>query len=180
MTFFNNLKSLTFRYVIIKSIVMKHQSILLALILLSILACQNNKENTSEKKDKINEEVMQSNELGGTWELTGFYNYKDNEVVDSFEMNPEFRQIKMYADNKVMWCKHKAADSSDWFGYGTYSFDGDRLTEILDFGSKVMNEVIADKKEFTYELMLTDNRFEQIELDEDGNRIYSENYKRIE
>ncbi len=79
-----------------------------------------------------------------------------------------------------MWCKHKPADSSDWFGYGTYNFDGDRLTEVLDFGSKVMDEVIAEKKQFNFELQLQEDHFQQIELDEDGNRVYSENYIRVE
>jgi hypothetical protein len=148
-------------------------------LLLSILACQSNSKDTTSNEGTSMTELVETKNLSGTWELTGFFNYKDNKVVDSFEMNPDFRQIKMYTDNKVMWCKHKAADSSDWFGYGTYTYDGDRLTEILDFGSKVMDEVIAEKKKFTYELLLTDNRFEQIELDEDGNRIYSENYVRI-
>ena len=121
-----------------------------------------------------------ANLLKGTWELTGFYNYKDNVVVDSFEMNPEFRQLKMYTDTKVMWCKHRPADSTEWFGYGTYAYDGDQLTEILDFGSAVMDEVIAEKKEFIFDLDLHPNKFQQIELDEDGNRIYSENYVRVE
>jgi hypothetical protein len=158
---------------------MRNQYLSMLVLLLSFLACQSNTKDTTSNEGTSMTELVETKNLSGTWELTGFFNYKDNKVVDSFEMNPDFRQIKMYTDNKVMWCKHKAADSSDWFGYGTYTYDGDRLTEILDFGSKVMDEVIADKKEFTYELLLTDNRFEQIELDEDGNRIYSENYVRI-
>jgi hypothetical protein len=158
---------------------MRNQYLSMLVLLLSFLACQSNTKDTTSNEGTSMTELVETKNLSGTWELTGFFNYKDNKVVDSFEMNPDFRQIKMYTDNKVMWCKHKAADSSDWFGYGTYTYDGDRLTEILDFGSKVMDEVIADKKEFTYELLLTDNRFEQIELDEDGNRIYSENYLRI-
>ena len=43
-----------------------------------------------------------------------------------------------------------------------------------------MNEVIEEKQEFNFKLELSENRFEQIEIDEDGNKIYSENYKRIE
>lgn len=133
----------------------------------------NSTEVETEQQDKLNS-------LKGTWELTGFYNYKDNVVVDSFEMNPEFRQLKMYSDTKVMWCKHRPADSSEWFGYGTYDYDGERLTEVLDFGSAVMDQVIAEKKQFIFELDLQTNKFQQIELDEDGNRIYSENYVRVE
>lgn len=159
---------------------MKTHLIVALIVLLSILSCKSNTENTSVTDEETVAEVVETNDLTGTWELTGFYNYKNNKVIDSFDMNPEFRQIKMYTDNKVMWCKHKAADSSDWFGYGTYTFNDNQLTEILEFGSTVMDEVIAEKKEFTYELIRSADRFEQIELDEEGNRIYSENYIRIE
>ena len=95
-------------------------------------------------------------------------------------MNPDLRQLKMYTDTKVVWCKHRPADSSEWFGYGTYKYDGDQLTEVLDFGSAVMNEVIEEKKQFIFELDLYPNKFQQIELDDEGNRIYSENYVRVE
>tara|TARA_R110002111_G_scaffold158899_6_gene225709 strand:+ start:68 stop:511 length:444 start_codon:yes stop_codon:yes gene_type:complete len=123
---------------------------------------------------------VNSKSLNGTWELVSFYNYKDNVVVDSFDTSSTSRQLKMYTDSKVMWCKHKPADSSEWFGYGTYNFKDNTLTEVLDFGSAVMDNVISEKKQFKFELQLQPNQFQQIELDDDGNRIYSENYKRIE
>ncbi|MBV7267839.1 hypothetical protein KCG49_01385 [Winogradskyella sp. WHY3] len=149
--------------------------------MLLVLACKNESKSNIEFVDVESTELKNdTSSLKGTWELTGFYNYKDNIVVDSFEMNPEFRQLKMYTDTKVMWCKHRPADSSEWFGYGTYNYEDDRLIEILDFGSAVMDEVIAEKKEFTFELTLSPNKFQQIEMDEDGNRIYSENYVRVE
>ncbi|WP_299365773.1 hypothetical protein [Winogradskyella sp.] len=160
---------------------MKSKSLLLIIVLLVALSCKN--ESTSKEESLDNNPTTieeKNNHLKGTWELTGFYNYKDNVVVDSFEMNPEFRQLKMYTDTKVMWCKHRPADSSEWFGYGTYKYDGGQLTEVLDFGSAVMDEVIAEKKEFIFELDLHPDKFQQIELDEDGNRIYSENYVRVE
>ena len=86
----------------------------------------------------------------------------------------------MYSDNRVMWCKLLKTDSIEFFGYGTYNYGDDNLTETLEFGSAFMNEVIQDKQEFNFKLVLSENRFEQIEIDEDGNKIYSENYKRIE
>lgn len=153
------------------------------MLLLLALSCKNeaeaksNEETNSSSNTELNDKL---GDLKGTWELTGFYNYKDNVVVDSFKMNPDFRQLKMYTDTKVMWCKHRPADSSEWFGYGTYKYDGDQLTEVLDFGSAVMNEVIEEKKQFIFELDLYPNKFQQIELDDEGNRIYSENYVRVE
>ncbi|MCT4628285.1 hypothetical protein, partial [Winogradskyella sp.] len=153
---------------------MKSKLLLFNIVLLLALSCKNeSKSNKAPIDAKATELNEKKNSLKGTWELTGFYNYKNNVIVDSFDMNPEFRQLKIYTDTKVMWCKHRPADSSEWFGYGTYKHDGKKLTEILDFGSAVMDEVIAEKKEFVFELGLHPNKFQQIELDEDGNRIYS-------
>lgn len=160
---------------------MKAKILFLIVLLLFALSCKNEAKSTEETNSSSNTELNEKlGVLKGTWELTGFYNYKDNVVVDSFKMNPEFRQLKMYTETKVMWCKHRPADSSEWFGYGTYKYDGDQLTEVLDFGSAVMDEVIAEKKQFVFDLDLYPNKFQQIELDEEGNRIYSENYVRVE
>ena len=160
---------------------MKSKILIFIATFLLVFTCKNSTDNaiTSIEEDTAKQKENKAS-LKGTWELTGFYNYKDNVVVDSFKMNPEFRQLKMYTDTKVMWCKHRPADSSEWFGYGTYKFNEGSLTETLDFGSTEMDLVIAENKEFTFELTLQPNRFQQIELDEDGNRIYSENYKRVE
>lgn len=155
---------------------MKSIILILSTSLLLIVSCKDQPKQVANQSESKN----QQNNLQGTWELTGFYNYKDNEIVDSFEVNPEFRQLKMFTNTKVMWCKHRAADSTEWFGYGTYNYDGDQLTEVLDFGSSIMDQVIAEKKQFKFELDLQDDRFQQIEIDENGNYIYSENYVRVE
>jgi hypothetical protein len=44
----------------------------------------------------------------------------------------------------------------------------------------MMRDIISERKAFIYELELSNKRYSQIELDEEGNRIYSENYLRIE
>ena len=86
----------------------------------------------------------------------------------------------MYTHNKVMWSKYVPSDSSEWFGYGKYSVKESELIEELEYGSEMMSRIIQEKKEFKHELILNGNSFSQIEIDEDGNRIYAENYKRIE
>lgn len=160
---------------------MKSKIVITGLILLLVFSCKKEQNDNMDASDNSTEEIKEKlNALKGTWELVGFYNYKDNVVVDSFKMNPEFRQLKMYTDSKVMWCKHRPADSSEWFGYGTYIYNDSMLTETLDFGSTEMDLVIAENKEFTFELHLQGDKFQQIELDEDGYRIYSENYIRVE
>ncbi|NRD20488.1 hypothetical protein HNV08_10555 [Winogradskyella eckloniae] len=159
---------------------MKLKFLLLSMVFVFIYACKDQSKTDMEVSTVDTEIRANTNRLKGTWELVGFYNYKDNVVVDSFSNNTISRQIKMYSDSKVMWCKLLKSDSIEFFGFGSYSYDDGHLTESLEFGSAFMNEVIKEKHQFNFELELTENRFEQIELDEDGNKIYSENYKRIE
>ena len=156
---------------------MKSFFFVLSLVFVTLISCNEN-----EKVNKNSEVIPKEKKLSlkGTWELKGFYNYKDNVVVDSFSNNTIARQIKMYSDSKVMWCKLLKTDSIEFFGYGSYKYDTGKLTEMLEFGSAFMNEVIAENKEFNFELELQPDSFQQIELDEDGNKIYSENYIRLE
>lgn len=151
-----------------------------SLFMLLVFSCKQN------PKNEINEEVIDVsnpetiNSLEGAWELVGYYNYKDNKVIDSFKTSEGYRQVKMYTHNKVMWSKYVPSDSSEWFGYGKYSVKESELIEELEYGSEMMSRIIQEKKEFKHELIINGNSFSQIEIDEDGNRIYAENYKRIE
>lgn len=156
---------------------MKSPLITLCAIMLFI-SCKNNQETDAYPVTTSNEPTTRN--LEGAWELVGFYNYIDNKVTDSFGTRDGYRQVKLYTTTKVMWSKQMPLDSTEWFGYGNYKLEGDRLTEVLDYGSRMMSKIIQEKKEFVYELDLKNNFFSQIEIDEDGNRIYSENYKRIE
>ena len=159
---------------------MKIKFIIICLLFVFISSCRDNAESTSDTIENTEAIVTIKNGLKGAWELKGFYNYQDNVVVDSFENNTLSRQIKMYTDTKVMCCKLLKTDSIEFFGYGSYTYDDEVLTEILEFGSAFMNEVIEEQQEFVFQFIIGPDRFEQIEIDEDGNRIYSENYVRIE
>ncbi|OIQ29691.1 MAG: hypothetical protein BM564_05640 [Bacteroidetes bacterium MedPE-SWsnd-G2] len=144
--------------------------------------CNNNKtEAKPEAQEPTKEEVISiPSTLEGTWELVNFYNYDNNTVTDSFNAESGYRQVKMYSKHKVMWTKHVPSDSAEWFGYGTYKHEDGMLIESLEYGSQMMDEVIKSRESFIYELDLEENKFSQIEVDEDGNRIYAENYIRIE
>ena len=159
---------------------MKSKLLILGITLLFISACKEQPKSNIDSTEVKTEIAPNISKLKGTWELVGFYNYKDNVVVDSFSNNTISRQVKMYTDSKVMWCKLLKTDSIEFFGYGSYNYDDGTLTEVLDFGSAFMNEVIKENQKFNFALELSENRFEQIELDEDGNKIYSENYERVE
>ena len=158
---------------------MKSYKLLLPILLLLIACKQNNSENNTETEDIS---IIESSNLTleGTWELTGYYNYKDNIVTDSFDTNAGYRQIKMYTPTKVMWSKDVPTDSTEWYGYGSYKVVDSTLTEVLEYGSTSMKKIIEDQKEFIFELHLNENKFSQVMIDEEGNRIYSENFKRIE
>ena len=148
---------------------------------LALVACQ---QNTSQVADNAPDDVSENPEtnqpsLEGNWEMTGYYNYQDDKVVDSFATDEGHRQIKMYNKDRVMWCKLVPADSLEWFGYGTYKNTDSTLVETLDFGSKTMNSIIATNREFSFRLVFDGDSFSQIAVDETGHFVYSENYKRI-
>lgn len=142
-----------------------------------------------QQKDKADQKLkknLAANELSlkGTWELISRYNYRNNEVVDTFYVAKSYRQVKMYSDSKVMWSRKLLSnDSTEWFGYGSYKLNAnkDTLREVLDFASHVMNKYIEELGVFVMEISeLTENSFTQIEIDGEGNRVISENYVRIE
>lgn len=139
------------------------------------MSCQENKAEENQLVPEPKELTLE-----GAWEMVGFYNYSNNVIIDSFNTQNGYKQVKMFTDNKVMWSKKMPSDSTDWFGYGSYEFRDSTLLEIMDYGSKIMNQVIAERKEFKYHIILDENQFSQIEMDEEGNLVYSENYKRID
>lgn len=146
----------------------------ISILLLGIVfvSCKNDARDTQYPVTKHNEPNAKT--LEGAWELTSFYNYVDNKIADSFNTREGYRQIKIYTPTKVMWSKQVPSDSTEWFGYGNYRIDDNHLIEVLEYGSKMMSKIIQERKEFTYELHLEQGKFSQIEIDEDGNRIYSE------
>ena len=149
------------------------KSIILCLLIFAVISCENSKKN-----DIVQEEEKLT--LEGTWELTSYYNYQDNKISDSFGLSPGYKQIKMYTPTHVMWARKVPSDSLEYFGFGTYKITDTSLVEMLDYGSKMMNQAIEENLEFPFELQIGKNKFIQIDLDEDGNRIFSENYIRIE
>jgi len=119
--------------------------------------------------------------IEGTWELVSNYNYTDGEnVSDTIYPAEGYRQIKMYYNGKVMWTRYVPSDSVEWFGYGSYEVEDDRLMEKLEYMSASMRKVANPDMTWTMELQLKSNSFSQIFIDEEGNRINSENYKRID
>lgn len=147
------------------------------LIVFFLTSCKNDKMSDSKK---VVENQEKKSTLVGVWQMVGYYNYHDNEIVDSFMSSDSYKQIKIYTPTKVMWSRLNKQDSTDWFGFGNYKITDSTLTETLVYGSNSMNKTIEKNNEFNFELVINDNTFNQIELDENGDRILSENYVRIE
>ncbi|WP_223549096.1 hypothetical protein [Aestuariivivens sp. NBU2969] len=149
------------------------------LFILLLFSC---KENSNTDSTNHNSEVSNEKPLSmqGAWELISYFNYRSDGSIDTIKSSNTLKQIKMYSPTKVMWSRLRVSDSLDWFGYGDYTANDSVLTEVLDYGSKAMNNIIKENKEFTFKLILEENKFSQISLDEQGNPMFAENYKRIE
>ncbi|NNC50094.1 MAG: hypothetical protein HKO01_06115 [Flaviramulus sp.] len=144
------------------------------LVALLVISCKN------DKMPEITDVVDKKLTLEGAWQMVGYYNYQDNKIADSFMSSESYKQIKIYTPTKVMWSRLNRQDSTDWFGYGDYKITDSTLQEIIVYGSNSMNKAIEKNNEFNFELMLGEDKFSQIELDEFGDRILAENYIRLE
>lgn len=151
----------------------------LILFILLLFSCKENSntESTNDNSEISNEKTFS---MQGAWELISYFNYRSDGSIDTIKSSNTLKQIKMYSPTKVMWSRLRVSDSLDWFGYGDYTANDSVLTEVLDYGSKAMNNIIKENKEFTFKLILEENKFSQISLDEQGNPMFAENYKRIE
>ncbi|WP_340066770.1 hypothetical protein [Ascidiimonas aurantiaca] len=117
--------------------------------------------------------------IEGTWELINQYSYEGMEIIDTIDNSDGYRQIKMFYKGKVMWTRYVPKDSIEWFGYGSYTTTDSTLTETLEYGSASMMGIVDTMRVFNFELLLRKNYYQQITTDGEGNRLFSENYRRI-
>ena len=124
--------------------------------------------------------LQSPNSLEGTWELINRYNYDEQGVSDTLQNVNGYRQVKIYSKGKVMWTRYSPDDPAEWFGYGSYTNTQNELEERLEYGSSEMMKIQDTVQVFKFELVLDENNYSQITLDDDGNRVYAENYIRID
>ena len=118
--------------------------------------------------------------LEGTWELINRYNYDESGVSDTLQNVNGYRQVKIYSKGKVMWTRYSPDDPAEWFGYGSYTNTANELEERLEYGSAAMMGIQDTVKVFKFELILDDDTYSQISLDDEGKRYFAENYRRID
>jgi hypothetical protein len=79
-----------------------------------------------------------------------------------------------------MWSRYVPEEPNGRFGYGSYKITDNQLIETLEYGDAEMMKAMDTMRVFTFDLVLKENNYSQINIDEDGNRTFSENYKRID
>ena len=155
--------------------------VLITTLLLLCFSCNNTKyKQPNEEELTESKSIIKKQSLQGAWQLVSYYNYVNDQIKDSTVSDSKQKQIKLYTDGKFMWSKKRPADSTEWFAFGNYNINDNILTENVEYGSLTMDNIMKLRKTFEYELILSENRFNQIELDENGSRIYSENYIKLE
>lgn len=124
-------------------------------------------------------ETPSADRIQGTWELIHQFTYDGTAVTDTIFPTDGYRQIKMFYDGKVMWTRFVPKDSVEWFGYGNYIATDSSLVETLEYGSASMMRIVDTMRVFSFKLILQDQYYSQITLDNEGKPIFSENYKRL-
>lgn len=158
---------------------MKNHTLTLAILTLFIFSCKDNSK--ADIAEKSATEMSSNNAtLEGAWKLKSYLNFGENGSIDTIPSSNTNKQIKIYSATKVMWSRSRISDSIDWFGYGDYTVKNGVLTEVLDYGSKAMNEVIKNKTTFVFDVNISENEFSQTELDSLGHPILGEYYTRLE
>ncbi len=118
--------------------------------------------------------------IEGTWELESFHNYDEGQITSTQPKAEGYRQVKMYYNGHVMWTRYVPEEPNGRFGYGSYRITENQLIETLEYGDAEMMQALDTIRVFTFDLELQDNSYSQINLDEEGNKTFSENYKRID
>ncbi len=157
---------------------MKH-SIFIVTCLLMFSCGQTEPEEGEDQNSAmtVEEEVPT---LEGAWEMRFYQLYNNDEVSDTVTMNEGYRQVKIYYDGHVMWSRKQPKDSVQMFGYGTYFIDGNKFSENMEFGSHYMMNILDSMRVFNWELDIGDDYYVQTEVNENGARVYSETYRRID
>ena len=150
-------------------------------IFLIIIACCACNDTTKTPNTLLDYTHNSTQRLTGVWERTGYYNYDENgKISDSFTAMAGNRHIKIFTQDKVMWCRNISLDSTEWFGYGHYTITDSLLVEELEYGSVKISKRITRNPKFTSQYTITENKFSQIQIDEQGHALFAENYIRLE
>lgn len=122
-----------------------------------------------------NETIELIDPMEGVWEQTNYYQLVNGDTIFTTDNRV---QHKIYLDGYVMWTSDPASDSSEWHGYGTYTYKNDTLTETLISMSIPMR---SDNNIYSIPVDLGKNSFKQVIESENNDTIYQniEVYKKL-
>ncbi|WBX74737.1 hypothetical protein PG913_06115 [Tenacibaculum pacificus] len=139
----------------------------ITLILVFYFSCE------SKLNDKKNKKL---DPMEGVWELTEFHHLKNG---DTLITDKNKVQHKIYLNGYVMWNTNPASDSSEWHGYGTYTYKKDTVIEILTSMSKSMK---SDVNKYIIPVKHGYKTYKQINTYKNNDTIYQniEVYKKLD
>ncbi|MCK4699157.1 MAG: hypothetical protein KAT38_02435, partial [Bacteroidales bacterium] len=122
-----------------------------------------------------NETLELIDPMEGVWEQTNYYFLANGDTIFTSDTRV---QHKIYLDGYVMWTADPAPDSSEWHGYGTYTYKYDTLTETL---ISMSIPVRSDNNIYSIPVDLGKNSFKQVIEWENNDTIYQniEVYKKL-
>ncbi len=160
-------------------LIMKYFAIIItAVFALNACTAPDSEREDMQAGQEVNTDPEEAS-LEGTWEMQFYQLYENDEVVDTVTMNEGYRQVKMYSDGHVMWSRQQPLDSTQMFGYGTYMIDGNTFSENMEYGSHYMMDILDSMRIFNWVLDIGEDYYVQTEVNADGERVYSETYRRI-
>lgn len=155
-----------------KQIALKKQQLfilnLFFIILISVF-CISCESKLNDKK------VKKLDPMQGVWELTEFYHIKNG---DTLITDRDKVQHKIYLDGYVMWNTNPESDSSEWHGYGSYTYKKDTVVEILTSMSASMK---SDVNKYIIPVKHSYKTYKQINIYKNKDTIYKniEVYKKL-
>jgi len=123
-----------------------------------------------------NKKVKKLNQMEGVWELSEFYHLANGDTIitDTTKV-----QHKFYLDGHVIWNTDPAEDTSEWHGYGTYTYKNDTIIEILTSMSKTMK---SDVNKYIIPIERGTKWYKQVNTYEKNDTIYKniEVYRKLD
>ena len=131
-------------------------------LFLICIAC-NQKNHTTAS----NETIELDDPMEGVWKLISYCRLANEDTTFKSENSNEH---KIYLDGFVMWNHDPDPDSSEWHGFGTYTYNNGMVTETLTSMSITMRSYIPSPMRID----LGENSFKQVDLSENNGIIYQQ------
>jgi hypothetical protein len=127
---------------------------------------------------KTDEELLE-----GAWRMVSYsyYNTGDGGTPRVHLLKDSIDQVKIFHDGHFMWIRRNHHGGPEAFGFGKYDVRDGQLFESME-----MNAVSIDKSQletgsnYHFPFEVAGSGYKQFAIDMNGNKIYSEDYERID